>query len=293
VQISENLRRILRATHYNPATRYSSKAACVFTVFKLKRRFARLKRRCYWALQNVRGSARFRKEVQGKTTPLSDLTRYERRIYSQNGEDGILQAIFARVGVTNSFLVEFGIGSGRECNTRRLIARHKWKGLWMTANPRKPRPWMEIQREFITAENVQAVFAKHGVPRAFDLLSIDIDGNEYWVWKALTDFRPRVVVIEYNATVPPDQSRSIPYDPEFVWPRTDYMGASLLALSKLGSEKGYTLVACDSFGINAFFVDNSLAMHFEPQTVAELYRKPRYRGGKGHPPDPCRRMVEV
>jgi hypothetical protein len=260
---------------------------------KLQRKLARIKQRLGWAVQNLRGAARFRKEVLGSSAPLADLTRYERRVYSQNGEDGILQAIFARIGVTNKFLVEFGIGNGRECNTRFLVAKRKWTGLWMTGNAAKKRPWMDIKREFITAENIRALFEKYGVPRDFDLLSIDIDGNDYWIWKALTDYRPRVVIMEYNAMVPPDQSRTIAYEPEFVWRKTDYMGASLLALEKLGRTKGYTLIGCDSWGANAFFVQDALAHHFETKTVAEYYRKPRYRGGQGHPRDPERTMIEV
>ena len=231
---------------------------------KLQRKLARVKQRLGWAVQNLRGAARFRAEVAGSSAPLADLTRYERRIYSQNGEDGILQAIFARVGTTNKYLVEFGIGSGRECNTRYLVARQKWTGLWMTGNVVKKRAhgWT-INREFITAENIQALFEKYGVPRNFDLLSIDIDGNDYWLWKKITGYRPRVVIMEYNAdgsARPGAHDRG--YEPEFVWRKTDYMGASLLALEKLGRAKGYTLIGCDSWGANAFFVLDELAHHF-------------------------------
>ena len=163
----------------------------------------------------------------------------------------------------------------------------------MTGNTVKKRAWMDIKREFITAENIQELFAKYQVPREFDLLSIDIDGNDYWVWKAVVDYRPRVVAIEYNAMVPPDQARTIAYEPSFIWKKTDYMGASLLALEKLGKEKGYTLVGCDSCGTNAFFVDSTLAQHFVRHSVSELFRPPGYHGGKGHPPDPERKMIEV
>jgi hypothetical protein len=101
------------------------------------------------------------------------------------------------------------------------------------------------------------------------------------------------VVIEYNASVQPTESRTIAYDPAFRWSGTDYFGASLLALAKLGQEKDYTLVGCDSSGTNAFFVDATLATHFIRHDVRTLYRPPAYGDGRGHPHDPSRTMMAV
>src|SRR5262249_41502056 len=153
-----------------------------------------------------------------------------------------------------------GVGNGEQCNTA-YLARHGWTGLLMDVEA-APGARIPVHQERITAENVEALFGKYGVPPAFDLLSIDIDGNDYWGWKAITAFRPRVVVIEYNASVPPTESRTIAYDPTFRWEGTDYFGASLLALATLGQDKGYLLVGCDRSGTNAFFVDAPLAPHF-------------------------------
>lgn len=220
--------------------------------------------------------------------PISDLTPFEKRYSSQNGEDGILEAIFAVIGTTNRFCVEFGVGDGRVCNTRRLLERG-WTGLRM--DPEDP-PGEGIRREFVTAENIEGLFAKYGVPPVFDLLSVDVDGNDYWLWKAIAAYRPRAVVVEYNATVPPSESRTIPYDPAFRWDGTDYFGASLRALEKLGREKGYVLVGCDSRGVNAFFVDAALAGRFAPPPFERLY----HPLGPPHVPSPNspgRRWVEV
>jgi hypothetical protein len=200
--------------------------------------------------------------------PVEDLTVFEKRYRSQNGEDGIIEAIFALIGVTNRFFVEFGVEDGMMCNTRRLKERG-WTGLQM--DPRDPGG-PGVKKEFVTAENIESLLEKYQVPRVFDLLSIDIDGNDYWVWKAIAVRRPRAVVIEYNATMPPPVSRTIPYDPKFRFDETDYFGASLAALARLGREKGYTLVACDSRGINAFFVDDALAGRFAPPPIERLYR---------------------
>jgi len=233
-------------------------------------------------------------DLKIRNLPIADITRYERKFSSQNGEDGILEALFAVIGTTTKYFVEFGAASGRECNTARLAKRHGWTGLMMDAATPPPDAPFPIRREFITAENINALFEKYNVPPAFDLLSIDIDGNDYWVWKSITAYRPRVVVIEYNASIPPTESRVMPYDPNFRWSGTDYFGASLLALATLGSAKGYTLVGCDSSGTNAFFVDATEARErFVPHPVGELYRPPNYKKPKRHPRDPDRTLMPI
>lgn len=207
---------------------------------------------------------------------VADLEPYERSWYSQNGEDGILQLIFHKIGTKSRFCVEFGVENGYQCNTRRLIERCGWTGLLMDgAEYREYR--LPVRREYITAENVNAVFAKHAVPSEFDLLSIDVDGNDYWIWRAIEGYSPRVVVIEYNASVPLSESRTIPYDPQFRWDGTNYFGASLLALQRLGRAKGYTLIGCDSHGVNAFFVrDDELQGRFLVRPIESAYAPPRY-----------------
>jgi hypothetical protein len=226
--------------------------------------------------------------------PLGDLTRYERRVFSQNGEDGILEAIFARIGTTTQVCVEFGAEDGSECCTRLLTERRGWRGLLMDGGYEDPS--RDLHREFVTAENIESLLRKYAIPYDLDLLCIDVDGNDYWIWRAIGDaWRPRVVVIEYNAQLGPSRVATIPYDPAFTWARTDYVGASLAALVELGRAKGYTLVTCDSFGVNAFFVQDAMAReHFAPTDTASLYqpaRHGRYRGG--HFPDSSRRVPDL
>jgi hypothetical protein len=208
-------------------------------------------------------------KIRTRGEPISDLGVFDERVYSQNNEDGALAAIFAAIGTTNRYFVEFGVEDGIVCNTR-LLKRRGWTGLQM--DPRENNN-PEVVRAFVTSENINSLLKDNGVPENFDLLSIDIDGNDFWVWKAISDFHPRVVVIEYNACIPPNESRAISYDPAFRWDGTDYFGASLLALSRLGSEKGYVLVGCESEGVNAFFVHKSLVNgHFIMKSVQELFR---------------------
>jgi hypothetical protein len=226
---------------------------------------------------------------------IRNLNQFECKIYSQNGEDGLLQAIFQKIGVTNKFAVEFGVENGSECNTRYLVERKGWIALQM--DPADHAPTSQIKKEFITAENINEVFKKHNVPASFDLLSIDIDGNDYWVWKALDPFyTPRVVVMEYNGKFPPTESKTIPYDPDFRWDGSDYYGASLGALSKLAGAKGYTLIGCDREGVNAFFVHNrELDSHFVRQDIHTLYRKPRFGKAEdqGGWPSGSKQMISV
>ena len=116
------------------------------------------------------------------------------------------------------------------------------------------------------------------LPRELDLLSIDIDGNDYFVWEAITAIEPRVVVIEYNSKFPPPMRWTIRYDPAHEWDGSDQFGASLQSLADLGIRKGYRLVGCNITGTNAFFVRADLAGdHFvEPPDAATLYQPPRY-----------------
>jgi len=243
-------------------------------------------------LRELRGQVALRAALR-RGGPLGDLTRFERSVHSQNGEDGILEAIFARIGPGGRSFVEFGVEDGRECNTRHLAERHGWSGLLMDGGHEDAR--RNLRREMITAENVVGLFRQYGVPAALDLLSIDIDGNDYWVWRALAPhWRARVVVIEYNASEGPEASTSIVYDPAFRWDETDYMGASLGALVALGATHRYTLVACDSRGVNAFFVADELVEgNFTRRPAAELWRPPRFLDGGGHRRHPSRRLQPV
>ena len=239
------------------------------------------------------------------TTDFRMLKKYESSTYSQNGEDGIIARLFASIGVTNEYFVEFGVGkNAEECNTR-LLRERGWTGLWMDICADNGQP--DVRQERVTAENINTLFAKYDVPFDFDFLSIDIDGNDYWVRKAMDkQYRPRVIVMEYNAAIPPSQSKSIAYDPEFRWSNTDYFGASLAALERLNRRRGYTLVYCDSRGINAFFLRSDLVAPESKRPVEEIYCPPNYAQGKffglatlfwprgvGHKRDNQRDMIDV
>ena len=264
-----------------------------WAVWRVPRRLRHGRTVVRWWCVNAVNAVRLWWELRVQRRPISDITRYERHLYSQNGEDGILEALFAVIGTTNQYFVEFGASDAKECNARYLAQHRGWRGLWMDADC--DHPHRAVRRETVTAENVEALFARYGVPRTFDLLSIDIDGNDYWVWRAITAYEPRVVVIEYNAMVPLQESRVIPYDPLFRWDaNTDFFGASLLALQRLGAQKGYALVGCDRSGTNAFFVRRTLIPgRLLLQDVAAVYRRSMCFNGRGFPHNRQHQMVQV
>lgn len=200
------------------------------------------------------------------------LREHEGRVYSQNGEDGVIARIFEQIGTTNKFCVEFGVGAlATECCTRRLVEQEGWDYLWMD---RKGNNVGIIDRVQVTAANVNQLFKQHAVPRELDLLVIDVDGIDYWIWQALK-YQPRVVVIEYNGYLPAHACRTVPNNPSFRHKRTTWYGASLGALIKLGCEKGYTLVYCEANGINAFFISSRIVPLEQAAPLETLYRPVR------------------
>lgn len=217
------------------------------------------------------------------------LLRYGFKMYSQCDEDGIIQEIFNRIGVAHRTFIEFGVETGIECNTASLLIGG-WKGLWIesagqdAAHIRRTLASflqdgsLKVVESLVTAENVNALFEQAGFTGEIDLLSIDIDYNDYWVWKAVNVVKPRVVVIEYNATLRPPLSLVVPYAPSAAWNGSNYFGASLEALARLGRSKGYRLVGCSMSGVNAFFVRDDLCgdRFLDPATAEEHYEPARY-----------------
>lgn len=189
-----------------------------------------------------------------------DLEAHAARVHSQGGEDGVLLRLFERVGIRHRYFVEFGAWDGLHLsNTANLRRHHGWRGLLMEGSDRADGEL--VRREHVDAENIEALLARYDVPLDFDLLSIDIDGNDYWVWRALETHRPSVVLVEYNVFFLAHQARTIVYDRDHVWDKErygTYHGASLAAFVKLGRRKGYSLVYTDLEGPNAIFLRDDL-----------------------------------
>jgi hypothetical protein len=216
--------------------------------------------------------------------PPVDLTLFELSVFSQNGEDGVLQEILRRIGVARRYFVEIG-ASSNESNCLLLTDALGWTGIFVDADQgeiealgRKYQatPEVRVVQALVTAENFQDILQRERVHKDFDVLSIDVDGNDYWLWEALEDYRPRIVVIEYNASLARDRPLVQPNDPARPWDGTDLFGASASALRLLAQRKGYRLVYSDLSGTNAFFVRADLAeSDFLPENEVQV-RVPNY-----------------
>lgn len=209
---------------------------------------------------------------QLRDVPAADIHGSEFKVFSQWGEDGILQHLLRYLPVQRKIFVEFGVENYTEANTRFLLVNNNWTGLVIdgsSANVESIKQddicWrhnLKAENAFITRENINELIRTNGISGEIGLLSIDIDGNDYWVWEAIDVVIPSILVIEYNARFGPEKAVTVPYDAAFVRSRAHYSniyyGASLAALCKLSKRKGYDFVGCNLAGNNAFFVQSSL-----------------------------------
>jgi hypothetical protein len=222
-----------------------------------------------------------------KTPKLLDFDQIEFRNHSQNGEDGILWYIFSLIGTVNRKVVEICASDGIQCNAANLIINDGWIGLLFDGNDALIKRGQEYYKThpdtfvyppklchaWVTAENVNELIAANGFRGEIDLLSLDIDGIDYWLWNAIDVVRPRVVVAEIQAIWGSGASVTVPYRADF---KTEfingfgvYCGASLPAFVKLGKKKGYRLVGCQRYGFNAFFVRNDVGQEIFPEVPAD------------------------
>jgi hypothetical protein len=223
-----------------------------------------------------------------------DLTTYEKGLYSFRGEDGVIARLFELISPTVRYVVEFSAGDGITRTNSYLLRLQGWNCLLMD----RANEMLEykLYKEFVTAENINQLFNKYRVPDDFDLLCID-HYNEFYVWKSLDEkYKPKVVVIKYNATHLPAEDKVARYRPYYCGDDTNYFGASILAMSHLGRKKGYSLVYAENVGVNLFFIRDDLlkrsGLKFKHENdVERLYRYPAYGKGPngGHREDPKRR----
>ncbi|MCA1822702.1 MAG: hypothetical protein ABR520_08710 [Mycobacteriales bacterium] len=221
---------------------------------------------------------------KGALPPLADT---EFRQFSQNGEDGILLFLFSVLGTTNRRAVEICAGDGIECNTANLIVNHGWEGLLFDGDPvlvargqrfyaRTPetrRLPPRFEHAWLTRDNVDGKIRAAGFAGDIDLLSLDLDGMDYWIWDAIDCVSPRVVVLEYNNRWSEEFSVTVPYTDAFVVAdqrpqAAGYFGASLPAFASLGRRKGYRLIGANSLNTNAVFLRDDVGDPQFPEVSA-------------------------
>jgi hypothetical protein len=221
-----------------------------------------------------------------------DLEQFEQKIFSQNGEDGITMKLLGLLydNHDSKYYVEFGVENGMECNTRILREKYGWKGLQMDGGNENPA--IHLQKEFITKDNVVELFKKYNVPQHINLLSVDIDYNDFYcLHEILKSYICDILICEYNGTHLPCEDKVVISNSNTWWDGTNYFGASLLAISNLGKMYGYSVVYCDSKGINCFLIRDDLicskSLSFKNfGSIELLYKSPKYgcgpNGGHEH-----------
>jgi hypothetical protein len=232
-------------------------------------------------------------QIAARLPPAASLQEAEFRIFSQNGEDGIIQHIIRQIRPAARSFIEFGVQNYYESNTRFLLLNNNWRGLVLDPDQRyidviKNSPegrWrsdLRARRAMLTQENINDIFSEEGFTGDLGLLSIDVDGMDWHLRKATTAVNPAIVVIEYNRNFPTDRAVVVPYDPEFdrhtIMP--SYYGASLPALKLLGKQKGYRYVGASRHRANAFFVREELAGEALPEAaITPFDRRPGTNDG--------------
>lgn len=220
-----------------------------------------------------------------------DLSQTGVRVFSQFEEDGILLAIMAAIGASRKTFIDLGSANGINSNCANLAINLGWNGLFIDGDAdsiaegkafyaRHPDTWIHpptFRQGFIQCENVNELITEAGFSGEVDLLSIDLDGNDYWIWNAVTAVKPNVVIIETHVEFG-FESIVVPYDKDYYYPgkHPDYHGASVPAMKKLGEKLGYRLVASNHYGFNTIYVREDLAQTVLPEiSVEQVLSHPR------------------
>ena len=222
---------------------------------------------------------------QKKTAVISE---FEFQVFSQFGDDGIIQWLISYLDITNKSFVEFGVEKYIEANTRFLLFNNKWNGLVIDGDEQNVNfikkdvvsYFFNLQsiRSFITKDNINELIQSKGFDLDLGLLSIDIDGNDYWIWKSLEKINPIIVISEYNAEFGLNPW-TIPYKEDFVWDKKNgmyYWGTSLMSLCDLADKKGYSFIGCNSHGNNAYFIRNDKMKDLKKMTCIEGFTNSKF-----------------
>ena len=259
----------------------------------------------YW--QELRSASKSQNKING----------YGYSVNSMHDQDGIITELFRKITPNQLHtFIEFGCGDGMQNNTIYQLTCHNWRGLWIDGDAYQVEgvqkrmqyyrngDYLDLAHALIGRDNVNSILGDYVKERKIpdlDLLVIDVDWNDYWIWKALA-INPKVVCIEYNSHIPPDTSIVVPYNDELnfsPWGGSNWFGASLLALNELAIDKGYSLIGCSLAGSDAFFVRDDIVKSYFPAVncgqighrkgdVAYLYEPARFElcfnlGHESHP----------
>jgi hypothetical protein len=228
---------------------------------------------------------------QKKHLNVGSLHDVEFKVFSQWGDDGIIQYLINKLEIPNKTFIEFGVANYTESNTRFLLMNNNWSGLIMDGSidninyiKNDEIYWqydLQAKHAFIDVDNVNDLIASAGFSPELGLLHIDIDGNDYWVWQAVKHVNPIIVIVEYNSLFGPNNAWTTPYDPMFVRSKFHYSnlcyGSSLISLCDLAEEKGYYFVGSNSAGNNAYFIRKDKIDDIKPISASEGYVESKFK----------------
>jgi hypothetical protein len=222
---------------------------------------------------------------------VSSFEEIEFKVFSQFGDDGIIQYLINNTNIIVKTFIEFGVQDYSESNTRFLLVNNNWSGLIIDGNKAdmeklkaKEFYWRQnltAVGKFINKKNINETFTANGFSGEIGILSVDIDGNDYWVWEAIDVVNPAIVIIEYNSVFGKDFAISVPYDENFYRTKSHfsnlYWGASLKALKLLADKKGFIFVGCNSAGNNAYFLRTDKVGRLAQKSVEEGFVSSKFR----------------
>jgi hypothetical protein len=229
---------------------------------------------------------------QVKSAKVKDIHDNEFRVFSQFGDDGIIQWLIYHLDIPNKTFIEFGVEDYSESNTRFLMMNDNWSGFVMDGNNENIKKikaqyyyWrheLNAKTVFITRANVNSLIAEQNFSNDVGLLHIDLDGNDYYIWEAINVINPIIVIVEYNSLFGMDRPISVIYDDAFIRSKAHYStllwGTSLLSLYNLANDKGYSFIGCNSAGNNAYFVRNDkLNKNIKTVSLADGFVQSKYR----------------
>jgi len=258
----------------------------------LKRRVAALRSKIDRELDDIRiNQGRILSELNAHK-PVSPLNTYEFKVFSQWGEDGIIQFLIANLAIKNRTFIEFGVEDFFEANCRFLLMKDNWSGFVLDGSARNIerlqssyfywRYALHSRAAFVTRENIGALLEESGFDKDLGILSIDVDGVDYHILGALQNWTPSILIVEYNAVFGLDRAVSVPYAPDFSRSMQHhsnlYFGASLPAFLHMADERGYAFVGANSAGNNAFFVRRDLLNSVVKEvTISDGFRDSFFR----------------
>jgi hypothetical protein len=222
---------------------------------------------------------------------LENIQDAEFKVFSQWGDDGIIQYLVQHLEIEPKTFIEFGVQNYRESNTRFLLMNNNWTGLvidgcreyidYIVKDDLYWRYDLTAVCAFVGRENINNIFAENGFEGKIGILSIDIDGNDYWIWNSINAVEPVLVIVEYNSSFGDQYAITIPYEPKFNRTQAHYSnlywGASLKALCLLAEKKGYEFIGSNSSGNNAYFVRKDRIGKLRKLSAEQGYVRAKYR----------------